>query len=181
MRRWWLAIALLLSLGVNVGLVAAVAIQRLRPPVPPLPVRPDGGAGIQRLADHLGLEGERRLRFVELQGELFLRTQAGRQSMNRIHRQLREELTRREPDRQRVEAILDESARTYAEMERAMAEVILETRELLTPRQQRQYLRVIGRLRAGAGPPASGPRRGGPQRPPGALRAPPPGSPEPGL
>src|SRR3712207_7975542 len=51
MRRWWVVIALLLSLGVNLGLVAAVATRRIaaRSAEGPPPEGPRRGPGPQDL------------------------------------------------------------------------------------------------------------------------------------
>lgn len=167
MRRWWLVLALLLSLGINVGILAVLAIHRLRPPQPPQPLAPVAAAGVERLADHLGLEGAERRRFVELQREFFDATRQRRERMVRLRRELARELTSRSPDRRRVEEILAELAGTYAEVEGAFAHLVLDSREVLDPRQQRQYLRFLGRLRAGAEGMRPGPGPGRRLRPDG--------------
>lgn len=176
MRRWWLVLALLLSVGINVGILSVLAVHRLSPPGPPARMPPAVTAGVERFADHLGLEGESRQRFVELQRGFFESTRKGRERMERLRRQLRRELTARRPDRERVEETLAELARTYAGLEGAFARLVLDTREVLNPRQQREYLRFLARLRAGVegarpGPPPG--RRLRPDRSPG----PPPGLP----
>lgn len=168
MRRWWLVLALLLSVGINVGILSVLVVHRLRPPRPPAPMPPVMTAGVERFADHLGLAGEDRRRFVELQRGFFESTREGRERMERLRRQLRRELTARHPDRQRVAETLDELARTYAELEGAFARLVLDSRELLDPRQQREYLRFLARLRAGAGGVRPGP-------PPGRRPLPGPG------
>lgn len=181
MKRWWLLLALLLSVGINVGILSVLAVHRLRPARPPAAALPPA-AGVERLADHLELEGEERRRFVEIQRGFFESTREGRQRMHRLRRQLAGELTARRPDRDRVEAILAELTTTYAEIEGGFARLVLDTREILTPRQQRRYLRFLGRLRAGAegrrpGPIRPGPRgfREGGRFPPEAGQPPPPG------
>ncbi len=78
MKRWWIVIALLLSVGVNVGILATLATRKLASSPPPSadgpappPLREEareeeGGSfpRVHRLADRLGLEGEQRRRFV---------------------------------------------------------------------------------------------------------------------
>ena len=163
MRRWWVIIALLLSLGVNLGLVAAVATRRIaaRPEGPraegPGP-RDLGGEPLprfRRLADHLGLEGEQRRRFLDLQGPLFEETVRVRMRQAESQREVRRELVSREPDRERIDALLQQSARDFLTLEQALAKNIVATREILSPGQEKEYLRIISRMR----PPGFGPQQ----------------------
>lgn len=186
MRRWWLRwgtlIALLLSLGVNLGLVAAVATRKIaarqerevRPPDGPRPEGP-GPQGLEgeplprfrRLADHLGLEGEQRRRFLDLQRQLFEETLRVRMRQAETQREVRRELVSPEPDRERIDALLQQGARDFLTLEQALAKNILATRALLDPDQEEEYLRIVSRMR----PP--GPGGFGPQQPPPRRRLPP--------
>jgi Spy/CpxP family protein refolding chaperone len=171
-RRWGLALALLLSLGVNLGILATLAIRRAgppdRPPRPeerPLPPGPGGEETplrVIRLADRLGLEGAQRRRFVQMQGRFFLETLRLRTEQAEIFRELRRELTAPEPDSRRIEELTRSSAQTHLALQQAMARNVAATRELLDPEQERLYLDIISRLR----PPglAGEPQR--PRRPP---------------
>ncbi len=179
MKRWWIVIVLLLSLGVNVGLLAAVAVRRLGPgpgadpvrdPVPERPgPGPEGPPGnnnpgrLVRLADHLGLEGETRRRFLEVQWRFFERTARLRFRQGEVHRELRRTLVRGEPDRQRIDRLLDESAGLYRGLEEALVESVVASRAILTPEQQREYFRLVGHLRRQGNPALEGQR---PQRRP---------------
>ncbi|MFL6201438.1 MAG: periplasmic heavy metal sensor [Thermoanaerobaculia bacterium] len=167
MRRWWVVIALLLSLGVNLGLVAAVATRRIaarhgQDPEGPPPPRPDGpspeGPGPQdlgdeplprfrRMADHLGLEGQQRQRFLELQRQLFEETLRVRMRQAETQREVRRELVSREPDRERINTLLQQSARDFLTLEQALAKNIVATRSILSPDQEEEYLRFIARMR----------------------------------
>lgn len=173
MRRWWIVIALLLSVGVNVGILAALATRRaIRPErQPPPPVReeagpiegqePDGHPRASRLADRLGLEGEPRRRFLEQQQQFFEKTVRIRLHMVETQREVRRELMSEEPDRQKIDALLQDSARDFLRLEQALATNIVESRKLLDPEQEEEFLRVVARLRPQAG--GFGPRPG--QRP----------------
>lgn len=174
MRRWWVVIALLLSLGVNLGLVAAVATRRIaarqdRPPDGPRP-----GPGPQdlegeplprfrRMADHLGLEGQERRRFLDLQRQLFEETLRVRMRQAETQREVRRELVSREPDRERINTLLQQSARDFLTLEQALAKNIVATRSILSPDQEEEYLRFIARMRppgmGGFGPPQQQPPR----------------------
>ena len=97
MKRWWLWIVLLLSLGVNVGILTTLAVDRLRggeaPPADPVSGRPARPApGFQNLADRLGLEGERRQRFIDIQRGAFERMRGDRQRLRAARLELRREL-----------------------------------------------------------------------------------------
>lgn len=180
MKRWWLrwclVIALLLSVGVNVGILAALATRRAvraerQPPPPreePAPAGPEeegqdqgGPPRASRLADRLGLEGEPRRRFLDLQQRFFEKTVRIRLHMAETQREVRRELMSPEPDRQKIDALLQDSARDFLTLEQALATNITESRELLDPGQEEEFLRIVARLRPQAG--GFGPRPG--QRP----------------
>lgn len=217
MRRWWVTLALLLSLGINLGLIASVAAGRwadrreaAEEPPPPAAFRghdrelagdlggetivrvppgeplggaargraaasgahgPDGPPGeppLGRLADHLGLAGERRERFIALQRRFVRAHLEARGERARLGAALRQELMAQEPDPARVDALIAGLGETYLASERATAEVVLASRELLDDEQRHQYLRFLQRLRhdgAHGGRP-DGPGAGGRRRHP---------------
>jgi heavy-metal resistance protein len=186
-KRWWLVIALLLSVGLNLGILAAIAARRVgprpasqRPPKAELPNPPGGDplALLPRLADRLGLEGEPRRKFLDIQWDLFRETSRLRLQLGEVHREVRREMTRDAPDRQRVDRLLSESAQIYLALERSLVTHVLATRDLLDADQRQQYLALIGRLRAanpgpglGAAPGGVGPGvRQRPQRPAAGTR-----------
>ncbi len=176
MKRWWLVIALLLSVGLNVGLLAAIAVRRMNPAVraakapaanqqqaDPLPRLP-------QLANRLGLEGEERRKFLDIQWNLYQETSHLRLQLGEVHRHLRHELIQSPPDRAQVDRLLEESSRVYLALEKSLVGNILATRDLLGPEKEKQYLRLIGQLRipnpGGFGPNAGfGPGGGQQQRP----------------
>ncbi len=153
MKRWWLVIVLLLSLGLNVGILAAVAVRRLGPggpgakaagaanqPADPLPRLP-------QLANRLGLEGQERRKFLDIQWNLYQETSHLRLQLGETHRNLRHELIQPQPDRARVDSLLEESSRTYLALEKSLVANVLATRELLGADKEKEYLRLIGQLR----------------------------------
>lgn len=175
MRRWWLVIFLLLSVGLNVGILAAVAARRLGPGGPGAK---QPGAGNQaadplprlpQLANRLGLEGEERRKFLDIQWNLYQETSHLRLQLGETHRNLRHALIQPQVDRARVDSLLEESSRTYLALEKSLVGNILATRELLGPEKEKQYLRLIGQLRipnpGGFGPNAG--FGGGPKQRPG--------------
>lgn len=184
MSRWWLVIALLLSVGLNVGILATIAARQGGPPAEPrgpkIPEIATFGKDplpmLPRLADRLELEGDKRRKFLDIQWNLFQETSRLRLQLGEVHREIRRELIRAEPDRQRVDQLLAESARIYLALERSLVSNVLATRELLDPEQERQYMALIGRLRiAGAGGGLGGPGLGPggaarPQGPDGEVR-----------
>jgi Spy/CpxP family protein refolding chaperone len=176
-RSWGLALALLLSLGVNIGILATLAVRQAAPPdrpdrprpAEPRPTPPRPGPGEEtaeepplranRLADRLGLEGEQRRRFLRIQGRFFAETVRLRTEQAEVFRELRRELSAPEPDRQKIEELTRASARAHLGLQQAMVRNVTATREILDPDQQRLFLDIISRL----GPP---PGLGGkPQRP----------------
>jgi hypothetical protein len=166
-KRWWLVIALLLSVGLNLGILAAIMAARRQGPREPRPgvEMPNPGNDplprLPRLADRLGLEGEERRKFLEIQWNLYQESTRLRLQLGEVHRELRRELSGDHPDPAQVERLLNESARIYLALERALVRNVLATRDLLGPEKEREYLQMIGRLRV----PGPGGFAGGPQRP----------------
>jgi Spy/CpxP family protein refolding chaperone len=164
-KRWWVVIALLLSVGVNVGILATLATRRMTRPDPPPPreepaprvdrEEPEAPSRGGRLADRLGLEGEPRRRFLEIQQGFFEQTVHIRQHMAGTQREVRRELMSPEPDRQKIDALLQDSARDFLHLEQALAENVAATREILTPSQEKEFLLFISRLRPQS-PPSGG-------------------------
>jgi len=176
-KRGWLLVALLLSVGVNVGLVG-VAVgrrvaferwERVREGVG----QPPEGFG-RRLAERLGVPEERRERFQAIQRALVERTAAERREVVRVRLELRRELLAERPDRARVDSLLAELAGREAALNRAFADGVLDSRELLGGRELELYLRFLERAGPGGGPGAGGgPRLGGPRRDEPPHRPPP--------
>jgi len=178
MRRWWLVIALLLSVGLNIGILAAIGARRAtllagkgaRPPVEAAKPGADPVPRLARLADRLKLEGEPRRRFLDIQWNLYQETTRQRLRLNEVHRDLRREMSHPTPDRQRVEELLNESARIYLALERSLVNNVFATRDLLDPEQQEEYLKIVGRLRVpGPGAGIGNPGGGAGQRRPGPM------------
>ena len=144
MKRWWLVIVLLLSLGINVGILAALATGRLgreeaRPRTPFEGPMNDG----RDLARRMGLDEEGGRNFRELHRRFQERTQEQRRQSMDMRRQLLEQLTAEEPDREKIEDILVRLSEAESEMERALVETTLSARQLLDPEQERRYLRFL--------------------------------------
>jgi hypothetical protein len=179
-KRWWLVIALVLSLGMNLGLLIALALSS-----PALlqqqqgVMRPAAPGRLQQLADRLGIEGEVRRRFVERQRRFFAETAGPRARLPEIRREVRAELTRPHPDRARVDELLREGSGIFLMLERALVANVLESRAVLPPDADQKYVDLISRLQLegpgqlGRLPPAHWPwwwRFRPPQpRPPGPL------------
>jgi Spy/CpxP family protein refolding chaperone len=180
MSRWWLVIALLLSVGLNVGILAAIGARRAAMPGPQesqpqnqadaaKPANNDPVPRLARLADRLKLEGDTRRKFLDIQWNLYQETTRLRLDLGEVHRALRKELTRPDPDRQKVEALLTESSRLYLALERSLVNNVFATRELLGPEKEAEYLKVVGRLRVpNPGPGIMNPSAE-PQQKPGML------------
>lgn len=164
MKRAWIWIALLLSLGVNIGVLATVGTARYRSRPRVDRSRFEGPPPFARMADHLDLEGEARAQFLEIQQVLFQTTRQHRGDLEALRGELRREATSENPDPARVEQLLAESGEVNRDLDRAMVESVLATRGVLTPVQQQRFFTVLDRLQAGG-------RRPGPHgRPPGRRR-----------
>lgn len=140
MRRFWLIFALLLSLGINLGIFAAIALNRLRPPRP-------AAVGIEQMAERLELAGEVRRTFVEHHRQFWDLREDTREKLAALRRELRAELLAERPDLEKLEAAIRRSAELNREQEIAFAHLVVETRRVLDPDQRRIYQSFIPQLR----------------------------------
>ena len=167
MRRWWLVIALVLSVGINIGWIAQGLLDPNKtPPADELPApgpepgaeRPPGRHGegpspdlfigvFERIANELALEGEPRQQFLELQRAFVTRVLEGHEQVRTLRQQLRSELTGETPDRARIDELLESTAAAELEREKAFIDNLLATRELLDPEQDRRFMSFVERLR----------------------------------
>lgn len=170
MKRNLLFLALLLSVGINCGLLGmGIARHRLLSAARDAEDRPperDGREGREgaRLADRLELTGEARESFLRLMRELAVRVHDGRRQIDEARRELRHELTSAAPDRARIDGLLSALAREQDALDRALVANVYAARELLDGPAEREYLRFVERFGAAV----AGPRPPGP--PPERLR-----------
>lgn len=168
MKRWWLVVALVLSLGVNIGLLASLAVHRgpahhragpERESVFP-PRRPGRGSGerpggqrwrlpqapLERLADRLGLSGGKRDQFLTLQRRFFTDTLAARRGFFATRSELHRELVAEHPDQDKINALSDEVGKQVTVLDRSLADTVLATRKILDSGQLEIYLSFLRRL-----------------------------------
>ncbi len=150
--KWWLVLLLMLSIGINVGLL----LSRAWPdkPAPPLPAPEAPPTGfehlppvIHRLLDRLRLDEERRQKFLGHQRRFLSRTIAARGRVAELQRELRRELTAPEPDRDHLDELLAELNAMHGELERAFVDNLLDSRALLDGEQEKTFMHFMGRLR----------------------------------
>lgn len=179
MKRYALAIALLLSLGVNVGLIGMQLVRSREAERRERGTRWSEQAIGERLARRLNLDGNERERFLGQQRKLARSVLEGRRRIHALRGELRAELVAPAPDRARVDTLLAEIVAAQAAIDRAVAENVLESRALLSGDAERAYLRFVERFAGEMGPGRDGLPRfpgGAPRgaRPPGRGAAPPP-------
>ncbi len=147
-KRWWLVIALLLSVGVNAGILSILAIQRLRGPQETKRPAVRSTTPFEKAADHLHLRGEKRQRFIAIHRRFFADSHKAQARLGVLHRQMRRQFSSSHPDENRIEQIIVELAEGYADLDRVVARTVLESRTLLDRRQEKAYLKMLSRLRA---------------------------------
>ncbi|MEM7349785.1 MAG: periplasmic heavy metal sensor [Acidobacteriota bacterium] len=152
MRRWWLLIALLLSLGLNLGMLASRALQQReanRNPIVEDSDRTDSRVPrvVYRMADDLRLTGAQRDEFVEIQRTFFDQTIDARGRMAYFQSEVRREITSDSPDREALDEILDGLSLAHSDLERAFVTNLLDTRELLDDEQEKRYRHFLRRMR----------------------------------
>lgn len=162
MKRAWVWVALVLSLGVNVGVFATIGLSRMRSKARWEQMRPGGPPDMARLADHLRLRGSEREQFLDIQQRFFDTARRQRRELETLRAELRAELSASEPDWGEIEELLGRSGQLYQALDRALVESILASREILTAEQQQRYFHILSRVRGGAirdGRPDHHPRR----------------------
>jgi hypothetical protein len=146
-RRWWLVIALVLSIGMNLGLLVALALsspavlQRQQ-----AAMRPAAPGRLAQLADRLGIEGEVRQRFLQRQRRFFAETAAPRARLPEIRKEVRAELVRSQPDPARIDELLREASGIFLMLERELVANVLDSRRMLPPEAEARYVDLIKRL-----------------------------------
>lgn len=153
MKLSWLWIVLAVSLGINVGILATLGVQGS-----------DKEKGTEEktaeasldertgpIAERLGLEGEDREKFMQLQRGLLESTQGHREELDGMRREVRKELREDEPDRERMERLISDMAEVSAAQEREYVEMVMATREILDDEQQAMYLQFMAQARARGG------------------------------
>jgi len=146
MKPIWLWIALLLSVGVNLGVLATIGTHRFREPARWDRGPREEGPPIGRAADRLGLEGENRDAFIQIQTDFFQRMKESREELETLRRQLRREMTAENPDREVVDGMIEEMGQAYSRLDRVFVDNVLKSREILDPEQERRYLEFLERL-----------------------------------
>ncbi len=158
MKRWWLVIVLLLSIGMNIGLLLGGAV-RQRVWRDEAPSRDPSGVDLplpgderlppfaDRLTEELKLTGADRERFLEIQKTFFGEVSTARRQVVEHQAALRGELLSDDPRQERIASLLEASSRAHRALERAFVDNILQSRELLDVDQERRFFRFLERLR----------------------------------
>lgn len=158
MKTWWLVILLLLSVGLNLGMILPrlwsggsetpleIAMEPGGPETMGEEATPVLPRVFYRMADELRLAGDERRAFLDLQQNFFERTRAARLRISHHQSQMRRELVAAEPNRTETDRLLEELAGAHSDLERAFVSNLLDTRELLSGRRERLFLRMMGRL-----------------------------------
>ncbi len=146
MKPIWLWIALLLSVGVNLGVLATIGTHRLREPAPWDRGPREEGPPVGRAADRLGLEGEKRDAFIQIQTDFFQRMKESREELENLRLELRRELTGETPDRAVVDGLIEEMGQAYSRLDRVFVDNVLKSREILNPEQESRYLVFLERI-----------------------------------
>lgn len=184
--RRWLVPALLLSVGVNLGLLIGFGVRQFdggsqgadgwrerrtgHELAERTPEEHQGRMRFEALAQRLDLEGATREEFIQRQQRFLERTERLRRTRDEARRGLHRALTAEVPDQKQVAERLEVAVKASAEMEKALVEHVLEARELLDGEAERRYLRFLEHLVSRRGERA---RRPGSRRRPGD-RSPPP-------
>jgi hypothetical protein len=146
-KQWWLAIALVLSIGTNIGVLAMLALVHSKVAPQQQALRPGNPGQLHVLADRLELRGEVRQRFLERQRRLLRESALPRKRMAEIRLALRAELIAARPNRQRIDLLIREAGGTFMQLEKMLTDCVLDTRALLPPDAERRYVELLSHLK----------------------------------
>lgn len=161
MKRWHIVLLLLLSVGLNLGLLAQRGRAEPDRAAPRVEAGRDAGSAerarerrerareklLERMVDKVGVAGERRERFVALHQGFFERTRDIREQQRQAERALRENLGSATPDRALAEVQLAEIAAAKKEIETAFVDNFFAATEILEPDQKARYRELVAELR----------------------------------
>jgi Spy/CpxP family protein refolding chaperone len=164
-KRWWVVILLLLSVGLNIGLLAQRGRERnerdARREARQAEERKDPAGAesrearnrqrmkrlLDRMVEEVGVAGEQRDQFVAIQEGFFDRTLATRQRLRQGQRALRDNLSSPQPDRALAEKQAAEIAEAQKEIEAAFIDNFFATSAILDQDQQHRYRSLVAELR----------------------------------
>lgn len=161
MKRWWLVILLLLSVGVNAGLLAQRGRAEEKRERREAGRRGDrdarGDKGEQarpprltrlldRMVEQVGVEGEQRQKFVALHESFFERTLATRERLRQSQKALRDNLASPAPDRALADSQAAEIAAAQKEIEAAFIDNFFAAGALLDEGQKARYSHLVAEL-----------------------------------
>ncbi len=141
MKRWVLVVALVLSLGINVGILSTLALHQK---APARAARHVPGT-LEELARRLQLEGSEKSRFIAIQRRFLGEVRKNQREGRRVQSALWKKLGARRPDEQEIRDLVERSGRIQAQRVELLARVVLETREILDRRQLHLYRRFLSR------------------------------------
>lgn len=138
-----LALALILSLALNAGVIASVAYTAFAQGQWPSIFRSDT-EGVN-LPAYLELDSEQRRQWNELE-TVFLRELQNEWQQIRVHRErLINEIFSEQPDRERIESERAAIARLQSAQQRRTIEQLLRERDMLNPAQRRKLADLLSR------------------------------------
>jgi Spy/CpxP family protein refolding chaperone len=136
MRGQVLRLLFVLSVAINVGVVAVIAWNRYEAPA-------TGPVETEPLREQLRLTDEQVREFDRLYVDLEAKVTAARERMHERRRGLFEILGAPSPDPAALDAVLAEIAAAQAGIQRAVAEYLLAQAQLLSPEQRARFVDVL--------------------------------------
>jgi Spy/CpxP family protein refolding chaperone len=135
-------VALIFSLAVNIAAAGTIAYFWVKKPPPPPPVAiSDKLEPAPFGTSKLGLSSEQRRQFRELRRPHRNKIKDIRQEARLKRGELLEELSREDPDMERVKALVQEISSIQASLEMEMVQRMVEFKKVLNPEQRERFFR----------------------------------------
>ena len=143
MKNKWLALALVLSVAVNVGVFGSVGYRLIRGNPPAACIEESSGSAIDRLAGEIGLSSEQTRAFADLRNMYEPRIQLLRDGLTEKRTRFVEALKLPEASLEGLLPYVEEIEALQAELQKVVVDQMLKEKALLTGEQQKIFFSMI--------------------------------------
>ena len=143
MRNKWLALALILSVAVNVGVFGSVGYRLARGKPSAACIEESSGSALGRLAGEIGLSSEQTRVFADLRNSFEPRIQSLRDGLMEKRTLLVEALKPPEASLGGLLPQVEEIEALQAELQKLVVDQMLKEKALLTVEQQKKFFSMI--------------------------------------
>jgi hypothetical protein len=143
MRNKWLALALVLSVAINIGVFGSVGYRLVRGKPSADCIEESSGSALDRLAAEIGFSSEQTRAFADLRNSFEPRIQSLRDGLMEKRTRLVEAIKPPEASLEGLLPYVEEIEALQAELQKLVVDQMLKEKALLTGEQQKKFLSMI--------------------------------------